>query len=127
MCGPHSSIKCVDDPTQNELLNITDFDQFVGGDTAEDCLPLLEELRAEGKGSLFAYSVEVDEAEAAGSAKERAEIASQTTRQIVQETLHCVDIAAGFEDKHAAKSGSVQGRKTWVALKLVSPFPGPIV
>ena len=76
-------------------------------------------MRAEGKGSLFAYSVEVDEAEAAGSAKERAAAAKQTARQIIQETLHCIDVAADFEDKHAAKAGSVRGRKTWVALKLV--------
>lgn len=106
---------------------MTESCQFVGGDTAEDCLPLLEELRAEGKGSLFAYSVEVDEAEAAGSAKERAEVARQTARHNIRETLHCVDIAADFEDKHVAQLGSVQGRKTWVALKLVSTLPGPMI
>ena len=91
--------------------------QFVGGDTAEDALPLIEELRAQNTGCLFAYSVEVDEAEAAGqgSAQESKAVAS-VHKQIVRETLHCVDVAADYEDKHTTGR---TGRRTWVAIKLV--------
>lgn len=70
--------------------------------------------------------MEVDEAEASGSAKERAAAAKQTARQIIQETLHCIDVAADFEDKHAVRAGSVRGRKTWVALKLVGSLLIPL-
>ncbi|TFY60054.1 hypothetical protein EVJ58_g5387 [Rhodofomes roseus] len=107
------------------IVRVTFFNHFVGGDTAEDCIPLLEQLRAEGKGCLFAYSVEVDEAEAAGSSMERATAAKETVRQIFEETLHCIDVAASFEDKHASSADSVKGRKTWVAIKLTAMVPRP--
>jgi len=95
--------------------------QFVGGDTAEDAIPLLEQLRAENKGCLFAYSVEVDEQEAAGKTKDAAHHHQSPHKQIVAETLHCIDVAADFEDRHA--SGGVTGRKTWVAIKLTAMLP----
>ena len=37
-------------------------------------------------------------------------------KQIVHETLHCLDVASGFEEKHAHGHA---GRGTWVAIKLV--------
>lgn len=85
-------------------------------------MPLLEQLRAENKGCLFAYSVEVDEGEAAGKAKESAK--QSVHKQIVAETLHCIDVAADFEDKHSLDGGrDLRGRKTWVAIKLVCCSP----
>ncbi|OCH94220.1 FAD-linked oxidoreductase [Obba rivulosa] len=104
------------------LVRITFFDHFVGGDTAEDAIPLLEQLRAENKGCLFAYSVEVDEAEAAGKANDAKHHQQSPHKQIVAETLHCIDVAADFEDKHR-QSGGVAGRKTWVAIKLTAMVP----
>lgn len=104
------------------IVRNTFFDQFVGGDTAEDAVPLLEQLRAENKGCLFAYSVEVDEGEAAGKAKESAK--QSVHKQIVAETLHCIDVAADFEDKHSLDGGrDLRGRKTWVAIKLTAMLP----
>lgn len=38
------------------VVRATFFDQFVGGDTAEGCVPLLRRLRAAGKGALLVYS-----------------------------------------------------------------------
>ena len=35
------------------------------------------------------------------------------------ETLHCVDVAADYEDKHTT---SLSGRRTWVAIKLASTY-----
>lgn len=76
---------------------------------------MLEQLRAENKGVLFVYSVEVDESAPASAAP----TALSAHKQIVGETLHCIDVAADFEDKHASTDG---GKGTWVAIKLVRPF-----
>ena len=94
--------------------------QFVGGDTAEDAIPLIDELRAQNTGCLFAYSVEVDQAEAASaggqSRPEQEKPTSTVHKQIVAETLHCINVAADYEDKHTRGH---TGRRTWVAIKLV--------
>ncbi|KAI0761175.1 FAD-linked oxidoreductase-like protein [Trametes elegans] len=100
------------------VVRATFFSQFVGGDTAEDALPLIEGLRAQNTGCLFAYSVEVDEAEAAGHAKGKDGGALDVVaphKQVVFDALHCVDVAADFEDRHTM---GVSGRRTWVAIKL---------
>ncbi len=98
--------------------------KFVGGDTAEDVLPLLAELRSQNKGALFAYSVEVDEKEAAGIAKAGAAESGSGSSKLpymrnVDEMMHSIDVAADFEDRLANERGSDFGRKTWVAVKLV--------
>ena len=67
---------------------------------------------------LFVYSVEVDE-QAPGSAKP---MPLSAHKQIVDETLHCLNVAADFEDKHASANG---GKGTWVAIKLVRLLPLP--
>ncbi|KAI0638876.1 FAD-linked oxidoreductase [Trametes polyzona] len=98
------------------VVRYTFFNQFVGGDSAEEALPVLEQLRAENKGVLFVYSVEVDET-APGSAGPQA---ASAHKQIVDETLHCIDVAADFEDRHASGDG---GKGTWVAIKLSAMVP----
>ncbi|TBU30788.1 FAD-linked oxidoreductase [Dichomitus squalens] len=101
------------------VVRATFFKQFVGGDTAEAVIPLIDELRAQNTGCLFAYSVEVDQAEAGSgggqSQSETNKTASTVHKQIVSETLHCIDVAADYEDKHTIGS---TGRRTWVAIKL---------
>ena len=86
----------------------------------EDDRPLIDELRAQDAGCLFAYSVEVDQVEAASageqSQSENDKPASTVHKQIVNETLHCIDVAADYEDKHTI---GLTGRRTWVAIKLV--------
>ncbi|KAI0089884.1 FAD-linked oxidoreductase-like protein [Irpex rosettiformis] len=101
------------------FVRITFFDQFVGADTAEGAIPLLEQFRQENKGCLFAYSVEVDEAAAAG--KEGKDV-QPLHQQIIQEMIHSVDVAADFEDKHRIGK-SLKGRRTWVAVKLTALVP----
>lgn len=88
----------------------------MGADSADDALPLLEQLRGDNKGCLFAYSVEVDEESAAGKGKDKA--AQPIHKEIVQEMIHNIDVAADFEDRHVLP-GSAVGRRTWVAIKLV--------
>jgi len=97
--------------------------QFVGGDTAHDVVPLLEQLRAENKGVLFAYSVEVDDLEAStGKATpvQPQHPPAQQHKDIVDKLIRSIDVAADFEDKYAHNHGTTSGRKTWVAIKLVS-------
>ncbi|OBZ80094.1 Proline dehydrogenase 1, mitochondrial [Grifola frondosa] len=101
-------------------VRITFFNQFVGGDTAEDTIPVMEQLRAENKGCIFVYSVEVDEEEAAGNVREDTKSAELAHKQIVTETIHCVDVAADFEDRYTS---GVSGRRTWVAVKLSAMLP----
>jgi proline dehydrogenase len=99
--------------------------QFVGGDTAHDVVPLLEQLRAENKGVLFAYSVEVDESEASSGKATPVQQHHPPSQQpvhkeIVDKLIGSIDVAADFEDKYAHTHGTTSGRKTWVAIKLVS-------
>ncbi|KAI0369891.1 FAD-linked oxidoreductase [Pilatotrama ljubarskyi] len=98
------------------VVRYTFFNQFVGGDSAEEAIPVLEQLRSENKGVLFVYSVEVDE-DVPGSTKPQSLSAH---KQIVEETLHCLDVAADFEDKHATGDG---GKGTWLAIKLSAMVP----
>ncbi|KAJ7716222.1 FAD-linked oxidoreductase-like protein [Mycena maculata] len=101
------------------IVRITFFDQFVGGDSAVQSLPLLKSLRAENTGTLFAYSVEVDEAEAMAAS---ASGSSQKSphKAIIDEMVHCIDVAADFEDGLIAKQS---GRRTWVAVKITALLP----
>ena len=93
----------------------------MGGDEAEDVVPVLERLRRENKGAIFVYSVEVDEANASGQGKLSSSETRSAHKQIVAENLHCIDVAADFEDTHSLGKN---GKGTWVAIKLVSPYRG---
>ena len=117
----------------------------MGADSATETLPLLRSLRSANKGVLFAYSVEVDENEATGasthnSSHHSSRLAGETNnthlnvntptippyKRILDEMLHCIDVAADFEEGLAFKpsnSPSVQGRRTWVAIKMTALLP----
>ncbi|KAI0668619.1 FAD-linked oxidoreductase [Trametes maxima] len=101
------------------IVRYTFFNQFVGGDSAEEALPVLGHLRAENKGVLFVYSVEVDEKLPSPSSQASSKSLSAHKR-IVAETLHCLDVAADFEDGHVSADG---GKGTWVAIKLSAMVP----
>ncbi|KAK7034780.1 hypothetical protein VNI00_012187 [Paramarasmius palmivorus] len=93
------------------VVRVTFFDQFVGGDTAQETVPLLRALRQVNKGALFAYSIEVDEHEAtAHSAEEEERSGAQTNY-----------VAADFEDE--ILRGAQTGRRTWVAVKMTALLP----
>jgi proline dehydrogenase len=86
----------------------------------------LNRLRAENKGGLFAYSVEVDENAVTQEIDTQPGMSATATgtvpphKKAVAEILHSIDVAAAFEDSHPARLGGAQGRKTWVAIKIVS-------
>ncbi|KAL4244149.1 Proline dehydrogenase [Abortiporus biennis] len=100
------------------IVRITFFDQFVGGDTAHEAVPVMESLRAENKGCLLVYSVEVDEEEAAGNGKSEKELVH---KRVVEEMIRSIEVAADFEDAHSGNSS--KGRRTWVAVKLTAMLP----
>ena len=104
------------------IVRSTFFAHFVGGDTAEDTIPLLIQLREDNKGVLLAYSVEVDDQEAdKRTEKQTSHYTSEfgVHKQNVEEILKCIDVAADFEDRNGTSAASGTGRKTWVAIKLV--------
>ncbi len=77
----------------------------------------MKSLRSANKGALFAYSVEVDEHEATAAAASPKKVSHPVHKRIVNEMVHCIDVAADFEDGIVA--GATAGRRTWVAIKLV--------
>ncbi|OCB90786.1 FAD-linked oxidoreductase [Sanghuangporus baumii] len=111
------------------FVRATFFSQFVGGETAVETLPVLNKLRTENKGTLLAYSVEVDEDEASGKAKIRGPETGEAQpvhKHIVDEMIRCIDVAADFEDRLRGKrnhGANSPGRKTWVAVKLSALLP----
>ncbi|KAJ8518907.1 hypothetical protein ONZ45_g4087 [Pleurotus djamor] len=100
------------------------FVRFVGGDTAQETVPLLKQLRTANTGALFAYSVEVDEDEAAGTKKLKKDDVKPPHKQSVDEMIRCIDVAADFEDSVlAGGKQATRGRKTWVAVKMTALLP----
>ncbi|WVW84353.1 hypothetical protein I302_106387 [Kwoniella bestiolae CBS 10118] len=92
------------------VIRHTFFKQFVGGDTAEDCIPTIRRLKENNVGCLLTYSVEEESIE---------HIEGRSTldliRANVQETIRSIEIA-GRENKAASPEGQIAS--TWVALKL---------
>jgi len=87
-------------------------------------------MRAENKGVLFAYSVEVDESKATQQRTNTPTPYSESSenkqlpahKRIVDEMIRSIDVAADFEDRyaHTHTHRTASDRKTWVAIKLVS-------
>ncbi|KAJ7649533.1 FAD-linked oxidoreductase [Mycena polygramma] len=99
------------------IVRVTFFDQFVGGDSVTETLPLLHTMRSDKTGTIFSYSVEVDEAEAmAGSGSS----GTRPHKAFVEEMMHCIDVAGDFEDSLGVKQ---TGRRTWVAINITALVP----
>ena len=106
----------------------------------ENAIPLLHTLRAANRGVVFSYSVEVKGSGATGTS-----ISPSPTilgdkpphKRILDEILHCIDVAAEFQveletnnaksslrdNAASASSRSATGRRTWVALKMTALLP----
>ncbi len=111
------------------------FPQFVGGDTARECMPLFDVLRNQNKGVLLGYSVEVDESEDTAATPNTSRVSASPSLsahrkvlpphgRIVEEILTSIDVAADYEDSRLQRDLKEpgrrwSGRKTWVAIKLV--------
>ena len=94
------------------------FFKFVGGDSARNTIPVLRALRAENKGALLVYSVEVDDRAAVSTVS--SDISGQGNaphKRFVEEMIRAVDTVADFEDSLGNPTSF--SRRTCVALKLV--------
>ncbi|KAJ3733210.1 FAD-linked oxidoreductase [Lentinula guzmanii] len=94
----------------------TFFNQFVGGETPQDCVPLLKQLCAENKGGILTYSVEVGQATSTETTQEgRARV-----KDIVRQTIQSIDAVANTMDAQPATTGD---RSLWIAIKLTGLVP----
>lgn len=100
------------------VIRETFFKHFVGGDHLDDTIPLIQDLRRQGLGTLLGYSVEM-KSEGAG-AKPTLEQMRHLATNNVTEMLRSIDVAAQIEDRSGR--GLSHERKTWIAVKLVSIF-----
>ncbi|KAL5518438.1 PUT1_2 [Sanghuangporus vaninii] len=111
------------------FVRATFFSQFVGGETAQDMLRVLERMRTENKGAIIHFSAEVDEH--ASSASVDFSSKKLVNTEVIKEFTKCIDTAGDFEDSWQAKMGKGEtgaelgGRKTFVAMKLTALIPNP--
>ncbi|THU86961.1 hypothetical protein K435DRAFT_357599 [Dendrothele bispora CBS 962.96] len=108
------------------VVRVTFFDQFVGGDTVQDMLPVLQSLRSTNKGAICVYSVE-ENPNAENSTSQTSDNAPH--KRVVEEMLRAIDVAGDFEDSVSGKyvldgsNDAPVGRRTWVAVKLTALLP----
>jgi proline dehydrogenase len=96
----------------------TFFNQFLGGQTTEDCIPKIEALRKDQIGTLLGYNIE---AELDGSSKDSQLIVAQT-----QHVLSSID-AQGILAKQFWPDSSTTGgdNRCWVRIKVTGLLPHP--
>lgn len=115
------------------VVRYTFFGQFVGGDTASDCMPVIQELRRREMGTILNYSVEVshEESESAGGAAAAVVGADGMTANRraaearVLETIDAIEVSGVENKKVVQASGGKEVGSTWLALKLVRQESGP--
>lgn len=144
--SPRRKVRCGESPSSLELTQThlslssphcsrfavrhTFFQQFVGGDTALECLPVVRKLRRDNIGTLFSYSVEATEEEfnaaaALGGGGEGASYAlrRKNAEDHVIETIRAI-VVSGSENKRYFEEEGVRSEgevgSTWVACKMVS-------
>lgn len=116
-------------PGASSIVRNTFFAQFVGGETVEECVPLMTKLREDdGIGTLLAYSVEVEAHYAEGGKKagKSTSVADmlaggegkEEVNEQVEETIRAIEVSGAFEREMEARTGVKGG--TWVAVKIVS-------
>lgn len=103
-------------PTEWFVRN-TFFDQFVPGETVEDCIPSLKAMRARGIGGMLNYSAEVDESQLQDENIPGKEARVQTERK---HRLEQVMIALEKSGEYERSLPAEQRGATGFALKVVS-------
>ncbi|KAK2687850.1 hypothetical protein QWA68_013730 [Fusarium oxysporum] len=97
----------------------TFFNQFLGGETTENCIPKIQYLRDRQVGTLLGYNIE---AELDGSSKDPALILKQT--QLVLESIDAQgELAKQYCPDASAYSGD---NRCWVRIKITGLLPHPV-
>ncbi|KAK5318477.1 proline dehydrogenase [Exophiala xenobiotica] len=103
----------------NAFVLRTFFNQFLGGQTTEECLPKIEELRKNRIGTLLGYNIE---AELDGSSKDPQLIATQT-----QHVLSSIDTQSMLAKKFWPDTSATGGdNRSWVRIKVTGLLPHPV-
>ncbi|EEU48330.1 uncharacterized protein NECHADRAFT_31479 [Fusarium vanettenii 77-13-4] len=97
----------------------TFFNQFLGGETTEDCIPKIEALRKEQIGTLLGYNIE---AELDGSSKDPQLILKQT-----QHVLSSIEAQGKLAKKYCPDTSATGGdNRSWVRIKVTGLLPHPV-
>jgi hypothetical protein len=132
-CVPRSNLLLTaPDPVLRFVVRYTFFGQFVGGDTASDCMPVIQELRRREMGTILNYSVEVshEDSESAGGSVAVVGADGMTANRRaaearVLETIDAIEVSGVENKKVVQASGGKEVGSTWLALKLVSRCADP--
>ncbi|GAA5866468.1 hypothetical protein JCM8547_000634 [Rhodosporidiobolus lusitaniae] len=102
------------------FIRHTFFFQFLAGETTEEALPRIAELRARGCGTLLGYNIEALEG---GAAKPESLIRSQ-----LEETYNAIKTNGEFGAAHSsAKAFATGDTRSWVRIKLTGLIADPMV
>jgi proline dehydrogenase len=97
----------------------TFFNQFLGGEKTEDCMPKIEYLREKQIGTLLGYNIE---AELDGSSKDPTLTLKQT-----QHVLDSIDAQGRLAKQYCPDSSAYSGdNRCWVRIKVTGLLPHPI-
>lgn len=97
----------------------TFFNQFLGGETTEDCIPKIEALRQNQIGTLLGYNIE---AELDGSSKDPQLILTQT-----QHVLSSIEAQGNLAKKFCPDTSATGGdNRFWVRIKVTGLLPHPV-
>lgn len=97
----------------------TFFHQFLGGESTEDCVRKIEDLRERQVGTLLGYNIE---AELDGSSKDPQLILKQT-----EHVLSSIDAQANLAKRYWPDASSTSGdNRFWVRIKVTGLVPHPI-
>lgn len=103
----------------NAFILRTFFDQFLGGQTTEECIPKIELLRANKVGTLLGYNIE---AELDGSSKDPELIAAQT-----EQVLSSIDAQGALAKKFCPGTSTAgDDSRCWVRIKVTGLLPHPV-
>ncbi|KAM6534335.1 proline dehydrogenase [Fusarium falciforme] len=101
------------------LVMRTFFNQFLGGETTEDCIPKIEALRKEQIGTLLGYNIE---AELDGSSKDPQLILMQT-----QHVLSSIEAQGNLAKRYCPGTRATGGdNRSWVRIKVTGLLPHPV-
>ncbi|CED82539.1 Proline oxidase [Phaffia rhodozyma] len=113
----------------------TFFAQFVGGETAFDCLPTIRQLRRNQIGTLLNYSVEVSDEESHDQTDKPADSPEgqrklQASRieaeKKIAQTVNSIEVC-GYEASLARKNNEHDIGSSWIALKFSGLMADPTV